>query len=322
MLAFTPPDDNSALVCTSDFHSEAHVASGQSGIIIDSSASPHFSPDRSKFLNYEEFVNHKPIRAADGCTFRALGKGNIKITLPNGSQKSTVITLKEVYYSPIMAFTLISVSCVDQASFSLVFGGGVCEVRTVKDLVIGRIPQFHRLYRILHAKSTSQPIHTANTAVKQMSIDELHRRMGHINHDDLQRMVEKGMVTRIELDMTSKARFCEICIKAKATRKPFRKESKTEHKTYGDKVVADVWGPAPVKSIGGREYYLLFKDLFSHEEHIYFLKHKSEVFDHYKRYEAWVRVQRGGNIRILGCDRGGEFTSQEFTDHLERSGSV
>ena len=32
-----------------------------------------------------------------------------------------------------------------------------------------------------------------------------------------------------------------------------------------------------MKLIGGKEYYLLFKDLFSHEERIYFLKHKSEV---------------------------------------------
>ena len=69
---------------------------------------------------------------------------------------------------------------------------------------------------------------------------------------------------------------------------PFPKESKSEYKAYSDKVVADVWGPAPMKSIGGKEYYLLLKDLFSHEEHIYFLKHKSEVFNHYKKYEAWL----------------------------------
>ena len=64
--------------------------------------------------------------------------------------------------------------------------------------------------------------------------------MGHVNHKDLRRMVEKGMITGINLDMSSKAEFCESCMKAKATRKPFPKESKTEYKTYGDKVVSDV----------------------------------------------------------------------------------
>ena len=72
------PDDTTAL-----------AASNHSGIIIDSGASRHFSPDRSKFLNYKEFSNHEPIRAADGRTFHALGKGDIQIILPNGSNKST-----------------------------------------------------------------------------------------------------------------------------------------------------------------------------------------------------------------------------------------
>ena len=54
--------DNSALTCTSDFCSEAHAASNQSGIIIDSGVSRHFSPDHAKFLNYKEFVNHTSCR--------------------------------------------------------------------------------------------------------------------------------------------------------------------------------------------------------------------------------------------------------------------
>ena len=130
------------------------------------------------------------------------------------------------------------------------------------------------------------------------------------------------MVTGINLDETLKAEFCETCVKAKATRKPFPKESKTEFKAYGNKIVSDVWGLAPVKSLGGKQYYLLFKDLFSHEEHIYFLKHKLEVFDHYKQFEAWVKVQRGGRIAILGTDRRGEFTSKEFNNHLEQVGTI
>jgi hypothetical protein len=327
MLATTSstfPIDKNALTCTSDFRSEAHATSGQSGIIIDSGASRHFSPDRSKFLNYKEFNSHEPIRAADGRTFHALGKGDIQIMLPNGNQKSTSITLKEVYYSPIMAFTLISVSCVDRAGFSLFIKGGICEIRTSASKVIGLIPQTRGLYRISDSRTRMSypPTHTASVADKQISINELHRRMGHVNHEDLHRMIEKGMVTGVNLDTSSKVEFCKSCIKAKATRKPFPKESKSEYKAYGDKVVTDVWGPAPVKSLGGKSYYLLFIDLSSHEERIYFLRYKSEAFDDYKKYEAWVKVQRNGRIAILGCDRGGEFTSKEFTNHLENAGTI
>ena len=135
-------------------------------------------------------------------------------------------------------------------------------------------------------------------------------------------MVEKGMVTGINLDMMSKPEFCEACIKAKATHKLFPKESKTEYKSYGDKVVSDLWGPAAIQSIGGKWYYALFQNLHSHEEFIYFLRQKSETFTDYKKYEAWVKVQRGGQIQIFSCDRGGEFTSKEFTEHLQNAGTV
>ena len=320
MAAFILPDDPKALVCTSDFRSEAHAISNHSGSIIDSGASRHFSPERSKFLNYEEFINSEPIPAADGRTFSALGKGDLKVYLPNGSQKPTLITLKNVLYSPHMAFTLISVSCVDRAGFSLLIKDGTCTIRSPSSKIIGRIPESRGLYRVFDVQLKVQ--HTAYTAVKQISINELHRRMGHVNHEDLRRMVKEQMVVGINLDMTSKPDFCETCVKAKAPRKPFPKESKMEYKAYSDKVITDVWGPALVKSLGGKDYFLLFQDLYSHEERIYFLKHKSEVFEHYKKYEAWLKVQRKGRIIILGCDRGGEFTSKEFNDHLEFSGTA
>ena len=135
-------------------------------------------------------------------------------------------------------------------------------------------------------------------------------------------MVEKGMVTGINLDMSSKPDFCEVCIKVKATCKPFLRESKTEYNAYGNKIVSDIWGPSHVKSLGGKYYYLLFIDLFSHKECIYFLKQKSEVFEHYKKYEAWVKVQRTGVIVIFGSNRGGKFTSNEFKNHLENASTV
>ena len=197
MLAFTLPDDNyttliatvpddeNALICTSYFRSEAYAASNESEVIIDSGASRHFSPDQSKFLNYTEFVNHEPIRAVDRRTFHALKKGDIQIALPNGHHQSTIITLKEVYYSPIMAFTLLLVSHVDKAGFSLLIKGGICEIKSPTSKTIRLIPQVRGLYRITHTKAPSHSTNFANIADNQMSINDLHRRMGHVNHEDL-----------------------------------------------------------------------------------------------------------------------------------------
>jgi hypothetical protein len=147
--------------------------------------------------------------------------------------------------------------------------------------------------------------------------------MGHINHDDLKKMVKEGLVKGVNLDLDSTADFCKTCVEAKSVRKPFPKRSTTEAKAYGEKVMADVWGPAEVESLGHKKYYLLFQDQHSHEEYVYFMAKKSETIENYKRYEAWVKVQRNVPfIKTFGSDRGGEFNSKEFTDHLEQQGTV
>ncbi|KAF8228149.1 hypothetical protein L208DRAFT_1173324, partial [Tricholoma matsutake] len=51
--------------------------------IIDSSATSHFSPEKSKLINYYE-ISPEPIQAADGRTSNALGKGDMKTDLPMG----------------------------------------------------------------------------------------------------------------------------------------------------------------------------------------------------------------------------------------------
>jgi hypothetical protein len=208
-LSFHVPDDPTALVCTSDFHSKAHATSNHTGTILNTGASHHFSPHCSKFLNYKELVSPEPIRAADGRTFSALGKGDLPIELPNRDHKPTPITLKSVYYSLHMAFTLMSMSCVDRAGFSLFIKGGACIICSPKSNIIGRIPEVRGLYRV--SDSLVLPhAHVASAAVKEISITELHQQMGHVNHEDLRRMVENGMVTGVNLDMMSKPEFMAI----------------------------------------------------------------------------------------------------------------
>jgi len=146
--------------------------------------------------------------------------------------------------------------------------------------------------------------------------------MGHINHDDLHKMVKEGMVTGINVDLDSKPEFCEACIKAKADQKPFPKKSGTVYSKYGEKVIADLWGPVQVELLGRKKYYYLFKDLASHEEKVYFLRVKLEAFIDYKKYEAWALAQHSAQIKIFRCDCTGELMSKEFNNHLENASTI
>jgi len=259
--AFLIDTDNIALVCTSDFHEEA-LKTGMTpqSIIIDCGASSHFTPDRNSLTNYQE-LTALPIRAADGRTFPALGCGDMQIHFPMGNgKKPTLITLKNVYYSSHLAFTLVSCTQMTRVGFKVLLDGSECKVYSPTYKVIGVIPEIHGLYRIGGSKnSPSTP--TTNVATNQISITKFHHRMGHINHDDLKKMVKEGLVKGVDVDLNSMLEFCKTCIEAKAVRKPFPKESTNKNvKAYGDKIMADVWGPAEVESIGQKKYALFFHD--------------------------------------------------------------
>jgi hypothetical protein len=93
---------------------------------VDSGASVHYCPDRSKFVSYQTITSQN-IYAADGRALEAIGKGNITIHLPNRGKLSQV-TLKDVYHVPDMTTTLISVACLDNAGYFAHFGRGVCRI--------------------------------------------------------------------------------------------------------------------------------------------------------------------------------------------------
>ncbi|GJT49696.1 retrotransposon protein, putative, ty1-copia subclass [Tanacetum coccineum] len=50
--------------------------------------------------------------------------------------------------------------------------------------------------------------------------------------------------------------------------------------------------------------------------------HKHEVFETFKVFQKEVENQLENTIKSLRSDRGGEYTSQEFLDHLKEHGII
>ena len=113
----------------------------------------------------------QPITAADGRTFRALGQGDVKIELPNGSS-TTVVTLKKALYSPDMYYTLISLACMVRAGFQVNFDKDLCTVSYAQPnrRIIAVIPESGALYRI----ANPYPTEYAKVTKTKMTISELH----------------------------------------------------------------------------------------------------------------------------------------------------
>nr|GEY88393.1 hypothetical protein [Tanacetum cinerariifolium] len=69
-------------------------------------------------------------------------------------------------------------------------------------------------------------------------------------------------------------------------------------------------------------YFVTFTDDFSRYGYVYLLKHKHEVFETFKVFKKEVENQLGKTIKSLRFDRGGEYMSQEFLDHLKDHGII
>ena len=115
--------------------------------------------------------------------------------------------------------------------------------------------------------------------------------------------------------------FCESCINAKATCKPIVKicESKGS-KEVSALAWSDVWGPAPVETLGGKQYYVTFTDDHSRLTYLCALCQKSETFVAYQQFKAWLDQQLVVKVRMLHSDWGGEYLGNEFVMYLKRQG--
>ena len=114
---------------------------------------------------------------------------------------------------------------------------------------------------------------------------------------------------------------CESCLLGKMTKSPF---TGTCERGEGllDLVHTDVCGPFRSTTKDGDRYYVTFTDDFSRYGYVYLIKHKSDTFEVFKRYQNEVENQLGRKIKVLRSDRGGEYLSIEFFDHLKNCGIV
>jgi hypothetical protein len=79
--------------------------------------------------------------------------------------------------------------------------------------------------------------------VAKLTINELHRALGHVAQGTIQYTVKQGLIEGVKLDSASTPEFCDACMKAKATRQPFLEETTNRAHTYGELVHMDLWGP-------------------------------------------------------------------------------
>ena len=275
-----------------------------SGWLLDSGASSHMCPVKNEFASIELFKEPVPISIANGWEVKALGTGNVPLTLKDG----TLVRMYDVLFVPDLDRRLMSISALVKKGLKIRFEKKCCVISNEESEIV-RVERDGKLY-ILDCKAREsafasvEPTHEAGL---------WHARLGHYPISKIKKLsncVEGLEVSKIPDDLD----LCEGCANGKLSVQPFPTSRYGEVKT--DKILqivhSDVMGPMKTVSQGGAKYVVTFIDDFSRYTVVYFMAQKSEVVDKFAKYKAMMENQFDTKIKCLRTDNGKEFINKKM----------
>ena len=195
-----------------------------------------------------------------------------------------------------MTFCLISISCLNKAGCSLLIEDQQCIIcgPQPKHTVIGSVPLIQGLYRATSSITSPKPNLQLNlNSSHPTTLDDLYCKLRHIG--DIKTYL-KSLITALSpgLTLTSQQNLNSVlhAFRGKLSGNLFLKKVKLstpnmEKKllwTFGDQLKLSCWEETATTTF-------IIICMYSAEEHITFLNSKSNTFDSYQKYEAWVKKQ-------------------------------
>lgn len=84
----------------------------------------------------------------------------------------------------------------------------------------------------------------------------------------------------------------------------------------------DVWGLAPMTSLHGFHYFVMFSDKFFQITWVNLLKKKNEVFPVFETFRKMVKIQFDAKIKIIRSNNGSEYFSHSFSSYNTANGML
>ncbi|GJS66434.1 retrotransposon protein, putative, ty1-copia subclass [Tanacetum coccineum] len=245
--------------------------------------------------------------------------GTYHLELPSG----LVIVLNNCHYAPSITRGVISVSRLFDDGFINRFDeNNVISVSNNNLVYFMAVPR-DGIFKIdMSCSNTNDSsMYAISSKRAKINLDSSllwHCRLGHISKKRIEKLQHDGLLNSIDIESLGK---CVSCLSGKMARKPYSHQVERAKDLLG-LIHTDVCGPFRIVSRQGANYFVTFTDDFSRYGYVYLLKHKHEVFETFKVFQKEVENQLGKTIKSLRSDRGGEYMSQEFLDHLKEHGII
>ena len=302
-----------AYVTTSDGCFFANMKSADSWI-LDSGASCHITYRCEWLIDYRS--SRSKVALGDDKQCDVIGTGTVEIRrLVNGEWLDA--TVENVLYVPELRKNLFSVGVCTKRGYDVQFIGQYVYINSNRQLSSQGIKQDNNVYKMCFVVKTPDSELEAN--VTTTTLQKWHERLAHVNIQTIRDMVNKGMLNGIKMSESDEF-FCEACSYGKTHRSTFKSTEKDKRYLPGEYIHSDVCGPFSVNSIGGSRYYLLFKDEATGYRQVYFIKHKSDVFERFREFTQLVETQCGRPIKVLRADNGHEYCNAKLHSYLTSKG--
>lgn len=276
---------------------------------VDSGASGHMCNDRNKFETLEENVN-KDVILANNHKLKILGTGSVKFNVISNGRRYP-FKVNDVSYVPEMCTNLLSVRKLTQSGFEVLFKNSSCSLRGKDGTQIEVAKILDGMYKV-----ETEKVKERLYLVRELDVGTLwHRKLGHPGFQSMCFLKEYLPEFKIPRGK------CEICIKAKHSKQPFRSSERHSDNPL-ELVHMDVCGPLPEKSLGGHRLFVTFIDDYSKKVFLYVLEKKSEVFDRFKEFKAEAENQTGERIKAIRSDNGREFKNRSFDELCREAGII
>lgn len=281
---------------------------------LDSGCSNHMSGDRELFSTLSGDFKHS-VKLGNDKRMEVVGKGSVKLVL-----NDVTYNISDVYFVPELKNNLLSLGQLQEKEITIILRKGFCKIyHDEKGLMAESKMSMNRMFMLIDQGGDEDNQQCClKTATEDMA-KLWHERYGHLSHRGMKTLQSKEMVRGLPNFDTQKF-TCSDCLVGKQPRNPIPKKSMWRAKEVLELIHSDICGPISPTTTTGKRYILCLIDDYSRKAWVYFLKEKSEAFNQFKIFKKQVETETGKSIKCLRTDRGGEYTSHEFSNYCKEEG--
>ncbi|GKB64791.1 retrotransposon protein, putative, ty1-copia subclass [Tanacetum coccineum] len=241
--------------------------------------------------------------------------GSYHLCFPSG----LIVILHNCHYAPSITRGVISFSCLYDDGFINRFDDDDNTISvSMKNVVYFSAVPRDGIYEIDLSNSNinDSSMYVVSHKIVKLNLDSTlvwHYRLGHVSKKHIEKLQHDGLFNSTDINSFEK---CVSCMSGKMARKSYSHQVERAKDLLG-LIHTDVYGPFRTVSRQRASYFVTFIDDFSRYGYVYLLKHKHEVLETFKVFQKEVENQLRKTIKSLCYDRGGEYISQEFLDHLK-----